>query len=570
MSRSFSAECETLGLSHLQSLPNAALGPSIARRLKDFSSHLRKNASPSRPHHQVLDAVSCAAGFPGWDAFGRAKLRLEAQDQPTDVHRAGFCDSLPLMATQAAASPGLGSRAFEAFASRVERHSGYDGSAVREALARFWGAKSYPDMVEQLSRQECAIFGLELDGDLVWPAVVGPLRELLGDTERRAALSEVIYAAARRGAAQHAATLEAQLAEIDPAFPEQERMFAHAKRLRDLPWGSTPPGHRDERASRLCAAYSYWAFCKDVVGKAGTRTWKQYETKYAVSWRHLLEEAPLVTEVPCPACSNSALVTVAYILGERQTEEQWELKCGCGHVERKSALMSRINAGFEPDSTLATCTCPSCEVRRLRAMDALASYATNLEETLKSTILARARSIVSAQPENGSLTLGENGEVFAGDKQVGRYRERVCAGVIPEVGVIARVMQERGGVRWGEPTSQYLERTANFYRRIVEVSSANIIELVFDWKLKAPFLLFCITDGERKHGIEAENRVKLDRFLGGFVPGDRESFGKWLATTRRFVGPGWIPLPVAVSIAKSADSLNVSPDAAIPIPQDFM
>ena len=569
MSRSFSAECETLGLSHLQSLPNAALGPSIARRLKDFSSHLRKNASPSRPHHQVLDAVSCAAGFPGWDAFGRAKLRLEAQDQATDVHRAGFCDALPLLVNKPDTLDKATARVFEAFSKRVEQHTGYEGPAVREALAQLWGARSYHDMLAKPPQGEFANFILELDGDLVWPAVVGPLRELLADAEGCAALETAIRAAARKDAAKFADSLRTQLAKIDPAFPEQERMFIHAKRYKDLPWGSNPPAHRDERARRLCAAYSYWAFCKDAAGKSGTRTWNQFETKYSVNWRYFLEETPLLTEVPCPACSKSASVSVAFIPGERQTDEQWKLTCGCGHVARKLSRTSNRDAGFEHDSTLVKCNCASCDIRRVRAMEALTPYTRSLGETLQSTLRARAREIAMAPLAGSVLTLGETGQVFKEDKQVGRYRERIFAGALSKGGVVELSIKERGGVFWKPPVSCYLARTAGFHRSVVEVAAKNLLELVFEYELKSHCRFYNFANDTAKHKIESENREHLDRFLGGFVPGDMGSFRDWLSTSRKFVGPGFMTIPAVVSIAKSTDRLYVSPDIAIPPSPDF-
>lgn len=569
MRRSFSAECDTLGLFHLKSASNAVLSQSLGQRLKDFASHLRKNASPPLPHHRVLDAVSCASGFPSWDAFVRATRRLESQDQAADAERAGLCDALSLLVNKADTLDTATTRVFEAFSKRVEQHTGYDGPAVREALAQLWGARSYHDMLAQPRRDEFANFILELDGELVWPAVVGPLRELLADAEGCAALDEVIHAAARRDAAKFADSLRTQLAAIDSAFPEQEHMFIHAKRYRDLPWGANPPAHRDERAWRLCAAYSYWAFCKDVAGKNGTRTWNQFETKYSVSWSHVLEEMPLLTEVPCPACSKSASVSVAYIPGSRQTDEQWELKCSCGHVARKMSRISHIYEGFEPDSTLGNCDCPSCDVRRRRAMEALTPYAKSLRETLQSTLRARAREIAMAPSAGSVLTLGETGEVFKDDKQIGQYRERIFAGAIQKGGVVERSIKERGGVLWNPAVSRYLERTEGFHRSVVEVSATNLLELVFEFELKAQFSVYHFFDKTAKPKIEAENREHLDIFLGGFVPGDMGSFRNWLSTCRHFVGSHWLTIPAVVSIAKSAGSLHVSPDIAIPPSPDF-
>jgi hypothetical protein len=569
MNRSFSAECDTLGLSHLKSASNAVLSQSLGQHLKDFASHLRKNASPPLPHHRVLNAVSCASGFPSWDAFVRATRRLESQDQAADAERAGLCDALPLLVNKADTLDTAATSVFEAFSKRVEQHTGYDGPAVREALAQLWGARSYHDMLAKPRRAEFVNFVLELDGELVWPAVVGPLRQLLEDAERRAALAATIHAAARRDAAKFADSLRVQLAAIKRAFPEQEQVFVHAKRLRDLPWGSTPPAHRDKRASRLCAAYSYWAFCKDAAGASGTRTWNQFETKYAVSWRYLLEQTPLMTEVPCPACSKSASVSVAFIPGKRQTAEQWELKCSCGHVERQSSMISQVFAGFEPDSTLVNCDCPSCDGRRHRAMADLAPYAKSLGESLLATLRARAREIALGKPDSGALTLGEDGEVFEGEKQVGQYRERVFAGVAPEDGVVARSMRERGGALSHSPVSRYLARTGGYLWSVTEVSAKNLIELAFEWELKPHFPFYDICDDTAKHRIQTKNREHLDSFLGGFVPGGMESFRKWLSTSQKFVGRRWLTIPAVVSIAKSADRLHVSPDIAIPPSPDF-
>ena len=570
MSRSFSAECESLGLSHLLSAPNDVLGQSISQRVKDFASHLRKRATPPLPHHQALDAVSCASGFPAWDSFVRATRRLEAQQDASDATRTGLCDALPLLVTTRDLRPVPAARAFEGFTKRIVRHTGYDSAVVKEALAQFWGAQSYQDVLTQFCRQESARFVLELDSNLVWPEVLGPLHDLLEDAERRAALAEAVRAAARRDAAKYAESLRVQLAEIDPAFPEQERLFVHAKRYRDLPWGSSPPAHSDRRASRLYAAYSYWAFCKDVAGKNGSRTWKQFEKKYSVSWRCLLEDAPLKTEVPCPACSKLAPVAVVFIPGKHQKDEQWKLSCSCGHVERKSSMIAFFDAGFAPDSALYDCNCASCDTRRREAMRVLEPYAKCLAEALPSTLRKRAKEIAATNADGGLLALGENGEVFKGDSQVGQYRERVFRGVIPNEGAVDKAIRERGGWLWSHPVSRYLERTAGFHWSVAEVHAKNLIELVFDWELKPHFPFYDITDGNAKHKVYTETRKSLDLFLAGFTPGDMASFRKWLSIGRRFIGRGWLTIPAVVSIAKSTDSLQVSPDIPVPPPPEVL
>lgn len=439
MNRSFSAECDVLGLSAFASIPNVSLSQSLSQRLKAFASHLRKNANPVHPHHQVLNAVSCAAGFPSWDAFGRAMRRLESSDEVVDTERAGLCDVLPLLVSQPDIQSAARGKAFEALAKRLERHTGYNGADVRDALAHFWGARSYHDLLARPSQDESARFKLYLDSTLVWSTVVGPLRELLVDEARRDPLTQLIYAAARRDSRKFADTLRTRLVAIDPAFSKQEYLLAYTAKTQHKV-GPDSLLDVNERLDGLCAAYAYWGIYVGEGSENCVRAFTVGEEAHPPLWDHTLEELQLKTTVPCPACVQPAAVAVAYIPDRLSDSGEWELRCKCGHIESTVRSDDR-HIKFEPNSTLVTCSCPSCNVRRQRAMNVLTPYATSLRESLPLALRAWAKRIVGSQAPDSALTLGEDGELFEGLKQVGQYAEQIFEGILVDGGALEKALR---------------------------------------------------------------------------------------------------------------------------------
>ena len=558
MSRSFTVESAALGLGHLTLASNNTLSEKLTRALKDFSSRLRKKAESPIPHHLAVKAISNAAGFPTWEAFVSAVRRLAATAESSDRTRSGFCDALPLLVVRPNfhASPEI-VRSFNAFVKRVQGHSGYPKELVETALAEHWGEASHQAMLAR-SAPESAMFLLEISADAVWPKVVGPLRDVLEDKERKEATNAAVRAAALRDAKAHASNLERKLRALGKHFPEQQQLFLHAKTLKELPWGRRAPAH--EADYDLCAAFGYWKYCTDVAGKEGSRTWKQFRSR---SWSaggepdHALKQYPLLTEVPCPACSKAARVEVALIASKDQRANIWKLTCGCGHEESRSPWNGMFASTFAADSAFVTCDCLGCATRREVAARLLAPFSADIEGRLSKHLTNIVDMLEAGETGQQDVQLTQAGEVLASGEKICDYREQRVSDNLERESVIGRTLKARtGGYVWPTPISVYLETEHGFERVMHRLFPKDMTAFVFREELRPLSSFHQIKSDEEKQRYEDQMRQQLNQFLSGFTAGDLESFKQWLNVSQLFLGRWWFTVPVFTAVGSSEEAMR--------------
>jgi hypothetical protein len=559
MRRSFSSECAALGLDHLTKSSNAMLGAALTKALKEFGSRLRKKVNPPLPHHKVLEAVCNAAGFPSWDSFVSAARRLSGNSAIDDSSRSGFCDALPLLAPQQHSPRStIAVHKFDDFAQRVHGHARVSLAFVNEALAEQWNESSRQAILDRA--MEVGVFVLQVRADAVWPTVMGPLSELLADENHKSATLEAVVAAAQQGAKAHARALEDKLRLLGPDFPEQQRLFLHSKTLKELPWRRAPAHEADYD---LCASFGYWTYCKEAVGKKGSRSWKQYRDR---SWSaqgepaYALETYPLLTSIACPSCKRQASVRVVALPGEEHPEGIWTLKCACGHLElRQTSPFDTQDSDLSgaTDAPFVNCTCQGCANRRAASAKRLLPFSKGVKQRFSERLSSLVSLLEQGEKADSNVEARADGTVLVGGEFAFQYRERGIGGHFRRDGVIYQARAARGG-RYLEPApvTRFLQSEKGFFRKFSRSHRDCSPESVFAAELDLnPYeAVFATEDEKRLRKARAVDEV--NRFFSEIPVEDANDFQQWLILSRQYACSEWLTVPVVAVSASSEEALN--------------